>query len=1122
MLLLSLTLGCLVQDGAPYVGACAEYPGTRYDYGQIGIGDCLAGPISLHWVDEDTLLVTNANPFRDFVGGSVITVDVAAWRQDAAKRPDGRVAIVPDVHVPYSVGVSTFSDDGVSDESMPGESLLIPDSDLLLVPNRYSPDARNRVWFDRVNFYFVEESGQVYEVGAADGERSLELMSDPVTSTYDAENEQVYIGNITSHTVSVLSVADGQVSLVDGSPVASLSSPAIRDLDGSGSEMELSVSEIVDSEEVLTETWTLTYVEGTDRIWEATADGLLRHESVGQEQWVTATTVDLPVTDLVLSDPTYTIGADGSYLGMVVVQGGIYNAVPSADSAETWGLLSAAALSPRSDNWDAVLGGPHHLISSSTDHLFFDGWNEATGESGIGLATSSDSRVYTRETSGPLLLAGSAGGDHDSVRIADPFVVYDAQADRWRMYYSAFDGEHWSIGHAVSSDLRTWEPDAEPVFDTTAGAAAPILRVDGSGFRMWTSRPTDTGWELGVAWSLDGSDWEDLGAVLELESTDSEPPGVSLQRLSTLGWSVWGNDSGGQELTLLSGDLSEFGGLYVMPSHGFSHGLSASENAETGVQAWSLLSDGTLLLALTDGEGERSIAWGGAGGHVSRPVFTASDSELATTGVHSPTAYEVNGALYMLYAATDDDGLDRIGRATSTDGGKSWTDLGLALDLGEDWDSVRVFPGSVVGDETELTLYYTGFNGTQSRLGLATSTDGGETWLRSEPDEPWLYQGGTPGSFDDSAVRNPFVLRQDGVDHIWYGGFDGELWRLGYATRSVGSLEWVQPADRDGEPKWAHVGMPSTFASESVDRVVLQQLSDGSYQGYVSGWDAPEAYERVGRVFGTSPETLYPDLGMPTAGDQMVLYTHRGDDSESMAIDLELDVGGATFSGQATAALRVDHERGFLYVASEVQNAIYVIDIRDDSDGLFDDSNVFDVEAVLINNNNTGAYKSRDILAPQGSDWIYALNAAPDALVVYDATQIVDDGDTELVFDAPIGVLPLPRASTTVDNGVQTTVEVGPGRMVQVGELLVVSNFNENSLSVIDPRLGTFGQVIGDVENIGENPFAMALSPDGTTLAVANYVGEILDQHVNPSVVLVDMDPDSETFMQPVATLVNE
>ena len=66
--------GCVRVSELPDVGTCADYPSETYEYGQIGIGTCLAGPNSLRFAGDSTnptLLVTS-EPFKVFDGGSLL------------------------------------------------------------------------------------------------------------------------------------------------------------------------------------------------------------------------------------------------------------------------------------------------------------------------------------------------------------------------------------------------------------------------------------------------------------------------------------------------------------------------------------------------------------------------------------------------------------------------------------------------------------------------------------------------------------------------------------------------------------------------------------------------------------------------------------------------------------------------------------------------------------------------------------------------------------------------------------------------------------------------------------------------------------------------------------------
>ena len=77
LITLLLFSGCIRISNLPDVGECAQYPDGTYEYGKIDIGLCLSGPNSMQFVGEDdnlTLLVGNANPYRLFTGGSLLSI----------------------------------------------------------------------------------------------------------------------------------------------------------------------------------------------------------------------------------------------------------------------------------------------------------------------------------------------------------------------------------------------------------------------------------------------------------------------------------------------------------------------------------------------------------------------------------------------------------------------------------------------------------------------------------------------------------------------------------------------------------------------------------------------------------------------------------------------------------------------------------------------------------------------------------------------------------------------------------------------------------------------------------------------------------------------------------------
>ncbi|HJN75237.1 MAG TPA: hypothetical protein QGF58_15015 [Myxococcota bacterium] len=1115
--LLALT-GCIVDAPPPWVGECAEHPEGIYDYGEIGIGSCLAGPVSLSWTSDGShLLVTNANPFLDFTGGSVSAIDVEAALAGAADQDDARVL------------VSDVSPSALDMPSFPSYGELVAVRDLLLVPNRLTESARTRVGYD--DLYFVDVSdpaelafAEVVEGGA----HHLELKDDPALVAYDTTSGYAFVANLTTHSLSVVDVLADPVEIIDAVDTARVSRPRFFDSDGSGSHVEAAQPEVLIAEAVFDQEWTLSYAEGSYRVWSPRAEGAVRLTSIGDEDWSeSARGAEIDVDELGLvevSDPQpYESDADAGMLTMTFVDDGRILAADAAIISGEWDLRSSALLSEREGDWDEILGGPMALVEDERHYLFYDG-TSAEGVQSIGLASGTDGTVFRRDNSGTPVLS------LDGVQLADPHVLYDRQADIYRMFFSMDDGSGWVIGHAESTDLSAWTIDEDAVFVPEAGeAAAPVVTYGNFEFRMWTSRLGDDGiWRLGAARSVDGLSWTDLGVVSELdaaEPADGTPPGVGLQSQILRSFILSGDEYGTTQLAVHGGDIlnaSGFGFLLQLSAGailGTQHVAGVGDNGVTA-ESW-LVDEGLVYLTLTDADGTTSVGViGWDGGPVGEPsVLITPESGPFDGSVSHPVVFPSAAGYTMLFAGQID-GRTAIGSATSTDGLDFTVGDALVLDNVEDWESLLVAPGSVtVEDDGSFSLYYTGSDGSRSRIGHATSSDG-QTWTRAAgPSEDWLISTGAPGSFDDSAVRHPFALEIDGVQHIWYAGFDGDFWRIGHVSREADSGDDFEPTEGlDGDARPVIDGIAGNFDAIDAYRPVVSW--DGStLEMLYTGRDG--GIERVGRASGTRPDRLYRDPARPTLGDFAQFTTMAGDDQGDGDISLVREVEGQLAEGLAASFLHIDDARGFLYVASKLHNYIYIIDIRDDSTEMWVDANYLDIEALLVANTDVGARSFRGLLAPEGERWLYALNTQPESIMLFDLDEVEDDDRATLFPDAVAGYIPAPRAIER-DAGLESMTALGPAQLVMLGDRMLVSNFNANSVGVYDLRLGLFGELVDEVDLLGENPHALALSPDGTMLAVGNYVGEIIDGRVSSTVVILDVDETSPTYLEVLARVANQ
>jgi len=1119
---LSLT-GCLVSQAPPFVGSCAVYPDGVYEYGQIGIGTCLATPSDIGFIERDGelyLMVSNANAFRDFDSGSVTFVDWSSIDLDQQRNLVGDLSA-------HAVELPHF----------PGILAEIPQRDLLAVPVRYSEGENTREVFDQLHMIDVADPMAAFPAAvAADNATSIEVQSDPFPIAFDEASGYLFVGNRTSHTVSVVDVLASPIELVDAASPADIGGARFFDADASGSTAAFSALEIISRDILVDEDWTLTYIEGTTQLWLPDGAGLQRWISGGGGEWAQGQFgVELHPdgSDGVVGRIDAPFFYESPNLGprMLFADGGDIRGASPADFMADWFFDAEPILEGEEASWDASLGGPSALRDDGFTWLFYDGTLD--GVSGIGLAASlSGYADFDRIGDEPILIAG---GDHDADSQRDPLVIYDNSLDTWRMYYSAFDGTRWTIGHATADELDgIWIPSEAPVLDLPGDCAVPRVVQNSSGFHMWYSRREVVGeWTVGYAVSVDGIDWDDMGTTLAYPGRygwcAEEPPGLALDSEEYGSFRIAGEHSGPTLLHAWAGNTIESG------QYGFALRLVAGQQLDTadlgsaaanGVAVASYTSDlGLAFLDLTDAAGIPSIGvatWDGSRlSPLTEPILRAGDAAFEAEGVSSPVVFQDgSGAWVMLYAGYGE-GLVRIGRATSSDG-LSWTRSGSSpvFDLGDDWDSFGALPGSVEQlDSGEWRLWYSGSNGERSRIGIATSADG-ETFTQAVEDGGWVLGTGSPGDWDDTSVYQPWVVDTGETLHLWYAGYDGDSTRIGHAVASADELDFERDTDPIDDETTIPLlsGQVGSFDYGGTEGPVVFQDDDG-WAMFYRGLDA--GVFRPGLARGPDPTVLYKTPRSPTAGDYLAFSTSSGENGVN-PIDLDGETDGYSHTGIGLSAMYLDADLGYLFVASKLTSYIQIIDVRDDSTESFDDANYLGVEAFLTTDTASGGAGFRGMVTSADGTRLYALNDSPEGVYVFDLAQVVDDHWGDAVYDAQIGFLPTPRGGER-DQGSSSVTSAGPTGLALLpdGDTLLVTNFNDNSLSVYDMRMGAYGQLVGEVTFLGENPHTVRVTPDGRYAVVACYEGELNDVSVNSTLAVIDVDASSDTWLEVLTWIAN-
>lgn len=1094
------------------MGPCATPPEGIYAFGEIGIGTCLAGPTDLTFFEQDGstwLAVSNSNPSLIFETGSVLLID---WSSVDLGRDENLLHELDAHALPiesFLGGVAYHADEL---------------KEILLVPGRLSEGSRTVAAEDHL--YVVDVKDPTSPTRFALGD-ALEVEQDPGPVAVDPATGRVFVANTTAGTVSVVDASGAPVEVIDVAPAARVGPARFYDVDDSGSRAELAL-EIGVRSAVPDEQWTLTWVEGFQRLWVPHDGGLERWDHGGDTYYDPAWDTELHPDVFEAIEEVSGPFSQRPHL-YFADRGDILRAVQT--TAGNW-LFEAPTRTPLVDEPEQ-LDAPSVVLTAGATFLYYDS-REAVGDpASIGVSIADDIGVRATET----VLVPEAPW----TSLEDPYAVLDGLVHRYRMWLSLWDGEAWRIGLSESEDGLSWSAPVVVLELPGEDAAAPALAYTNGHYRMWFARGDGASWSIAEAWSYDGVTWHEVTDAVPVEGPydRTDPPRPAVDSDVTGAFSV---EAASLQVTGVAppGTFSTLGnvGILARPATGFLlTGSDLGPSAVNGVLPSDLVEigdDEILYVTTVDGAGQRAI-----GAFLrEEEAWVPLGEELVSPG-EAPVVHATGEGYAMYYAAPRGDGAMTLRRATSTDG-VTWEPADLVVPEPADWESVRRQPHDLQLTGDGLRLWYAGSNGERARIGSMTSTDGVTFVAEPGPVDPWQLGAGTAGTFDDSGVKDPVVREVDGTLHLWYAGFDGEAWAIGHATRPVGSGTFTRTLDPVVDlPAPVLAGSAQSFSDDGVESPLILG-SGAAVEALYAGFDG--AVHRIGRATG-GLDRLVPTQRFPTAFDTFRFDSARGESGAS-AIELtqQIDgftihygVGGGVSGGATISSLRMDPERGFLYVVGrQVQSAanyVAVVDVRDDTGPGFVDSNYLDVEAVLEVSQIIGSSSFRDVVVVPGADLLYASGQEPDALVVFDLSLLEDDADKQVLHEAALAAIPVRRIPSEglerpfQDEEVgENTVERISGAGLAVtpdGRHVLLSQFRENAVVVFDRALGPYGEEIRRIDGVGENPYRIALSPDGRHAVVANYLGEVEGEVVSSSLAVIDVDPGSETYLQVLTHLRN-
>lgn len=235
------------------------------------------------------------------------------------------------------------------------------------------------------------------------------------------------------------------------------------------------------------------------------------------------------------------------------------------------------------------------------------------------------------------------------------------------------------------------------------------------------------------------------------------------------------------------------------------------------------------------------ITWGKYAGN---PVLiNGSAGSWNSENVEAPFVL-FDGVEYKMWFSGFDGTKTRIGLATSSDG-INWTEYSNnpVLDTGipGEWDQNYAYSPAVIYDGREYKMWYAGYDGNSVRIGLATSPDG-INWTKYSGNP--VLSDGTTGTWDDGEVLTRAVIFDGENYKMWFSGHNGNLeTQIGYATSPDGT-HWEKYSGNPVMSQTANVWDSFSVRAPAViyDGVEYKMWYDGSnrfnrYIGYASSSD---------------------------------------------------------------------------------------------------------------------------------------------------------------------------------------------------------------------------------------------------------------------------------------------
>lgn len=358
-----------------------------------------------------------------------------------------------------------------------------------------------------------------------------------------------------------------------------------------------------------------------------------------------------------------------------------------------------------------------------------------------------------------------------------------------------------------------------------------------------------------------------------------------------------------------NGKLCVFGSVWIIAVIGLVAMLTGSVAQSVWTQTTQADFDNATMMIDVDtsiSPGNVSLApsiadWTKGQGNPVLGLGSATDWNSEATGKSSVMKTETG---YRMWFGGWDGTISSVGIAESQDG-LTWSEFDSNPVLTPDaaWEGSSVEMVHVIEVNGEYNMWYS----SGSKIGFAESFDG-VIWTKDSGNP--VLTAGQPGEWDDSGVRDPTVLYENGVFRMWYAGYDGSDYRLGYAESNDGrtwTKSLLNPVLDPSPATWDSRFVWDPFVLNLTGTLHMWYMgSDTSYlDGQIGYATSPDGVNWIKHpsnpvlAFGAAGSWEDREVGGPfvIVEDGTFKMWYTGHDGSSSRIGYAVSIGGHTSAG---------------------------------------------------------------------------------------------------------------------------------------------------------------------------------------------------------------------------------